>query len=174
MPMAFEIFGAAVIEVKEPGGSYEQLGYTPNDQLPDFQQGSRKHEVTSTLRGEEAAEVVHLGERGVLSLAITEIDLAVWNKLKRIPGKGDTGGGTGPGAAGIVGKLMFEEEYYISVRITPIISGKQAYEFHRCWAKDDNAFAVSEMGNREAIFRAQLQVTRDPDTNNLYTVTTVP
>lgn len=125
MALAYHIAGPTLVEwkkVTEADGAYRTLGYTDNDDLPQFEPSEANEKVTSTLSGDEPAEVIFQGIVGALTFSLVDWDNDNLQTLKDFRPDG-------------IGKVYVSStaDKCIAIRFTPLNTGApMSYTFAPC------------------------------------------
>lgn len=124
------------------GGTYDLLGYTPNEDLVRFSVDHAIRELTSTHYGETPREAIKLGSWATIPLVLIKWDTTIIKNIRTRLITG-TAGTSNPGRQTVanIGTLMIgtgsSPASAIGVRIQPLIASRTIYTFPCCWLMPD-------------------------------------
>ena len=157
MAVALFIAGPTRIDI-DTTGSFVELGFSDNDNLPSVQLTDHHHEVKSVLSGNVPAAVVLTGTSARITLALVKWDAATLAALLAMQ-RGAYNDST-------VGRKLVSGLFTFGLKIRAV-DGSMAYTFARCYLQPDG-MGDSQWGNRERVLT--LNISAIPDTNNnIYT-----
>ena len=161
MPATFQIAGPTTVQV-DTTGTYVQLGFSDNDNLPSIQFTDHHHEVKTVLSGNVPAEIVLTGTSARISLALVKWNQSVLVDL--LEKQRGTANSTDVGAV-LVGGATART---FGVKIFSV-GGTSVYVFDRCYLQPDGV-SDSQWGNRERVLTLNLAVIPN-SVGELYTYT---
>ena len=160
MPSSFFVPGPTVVNVNT-AGTYVELGYSDNDNLPAIQMTDHHHEVRTVLSGAVPEEIVLTGTSARISLALVKWDDTVLQAMlakQRGTAYNDSA----------MGRTLVASSGVFGLEIKKV-GGTMAYRFGRCYLQPDG-HGDSQWGNRERVLT--LAISAIPDANNdIYTYT---
>lgn len=175
MATSIVVPGPCKIQMGATAAALSDLGYSDNDDLPNFRVERLNEVIESVNLGREAAEIVYVGSTGIVNFSLVEWDPAEAAELFIPPG------GTTEGDAGVIGTRWVQDQKVFAISIIPITASRKSYTFPRCWA-DAEAFQMVDFGNLGQRLIGQAMVMRNHDagalgdgasaTDDLYTTAT--
>lgn len=173
MAAIYNVNGPTLVQVniapsdRVGGGTFIDLGYTPNDELMSFQVEEYGAELTSTDTGDAPAEKVTRGMSAIVPITMNKWDNATLQKIQTriITGTGGTSN-EARFAASNIGKLFVgystAPARAIAIRIVPSLTGSIQYQFNVAWMMPDGVRQFN-MGNEEK--RLGIAFRAIPDSN---------
>jgi len=159
MASTFQIAGPTVVQV-DTTGTYVNLGFSDNDNLPSIQLTDNHHEVKTVTSGNVPAEIVITGTSARISLALVKWDEA---KLELLLAKQ-----RGASNSGTVGRVLVSGGFTFGIKIMSVNNG-MIYQFDRCYLQTDG-HGDSQWGNRERVLT--LNIAAIPNSSDeIYTYT---
>lgn len=159
MAVAIFVPGPTKVQV-DTTGTYADLGYSDNDNLPTIQLTDNHHEIKTVLSGAVPEEIVLTGTSARLTLALVKWDNTVLQALlaKQRGASNDS----------VVGRVLVANSFTFGIKIVSV-GGTQAYQFDRCFLQPDG-MGDSQWGNRERVLTLNLMAIPNAS-NDIYTYT---
>lgn len=159
MPATFQIAGPTMVQV-DTTGTYANLGFSDNDNLPSIQLIDNHHEVKTVSSGNVPAEIVLTGTSARISLALVKWDETKLDLLLALQ--------RGVSNSAAVGRVLVSGGFTFGIKITSLNNG-MTYQFDRCYLQADG-HSDSQWGNRERVLT--LNIAAIPNSSEeIYTYT---
>lgn len=176
MATAFEIAGPVKVMFQErTGGSYVELGRTPNDDRVRLEITIHNEIVGSDETGDEPGDVVHTGIEGLLTMTLAKWDASVLEQLWDVLPKASSmtanqwiRGDIGRTWSNAQSDLDADTGFFM-IQLLPAISGRVSRSFTRCYLDGPNAIQIFEMGNTGTMVGLSINVLPDSSTSLLFT-----
>lgn len=163
MASTIYVSGPSIVQANL-SGSWLDLGYSDNDDLPAITFTDHQHEVKTVASGNAPAEIIL--QNTTASISVTLVQWDATNVASMFAQQ--------RGAVGtpVVGRPLVSGNHTFQIRIKSVQAGNPGYTFGVCHLRSDSV-TDSKWGNVERRLSLNFNAIPDPTTNVLYTYATI-